>query len=160
MCSFLSQKSQHFCQRGMESKWEKPPSCMCVCAYALCILWYRKWQTKFVRFVIKHSFTACAFISGIVSAIGIDPINDFNMIGHKRWNIAFQNGCISLDYILIVHLGFVKLADHWIDIAERGAGGRIAHERYGTIQKHQHRPNQWTNNLNDAFECILMNMRK
>lgn len=51
-----------------------------------------------------------------MNIIWIDPFNDFHMIGHKRWNIAFQNGRISLYYVFIVHLRFVKLADHCVGV--------------------------------------------
>lgn len=67
--------------------------------------------TKWLRFC-NFAFTEIIFVSIIVSTIGINPLDDFHMIGHKWRNIAFHNGSIPFDYVIIVHLRLIKLADN------------------------------------------------
>lgn len=58
------------------------------------------------------TFTAAIFISFVDFPIRVHPLDNFHMIGYKRWNITLQNGSIPLNHILVIDTGLVKLANN------------------------------------------------
>lgn len=51
-------------------------------------------------------------VTRVLHPICVNPFDNFNVVRNKRWYIAFQHGRIPFDYIFVVHLGLIILADH------------------------------------------------
>lgn len=123
-----------FQRRIRKRIWRRASADMCHCIYFNFI-----YTSKSIRNKQKNcrvlTFTAVIFISCIMFTIRIDPFNDFHMIGYERWNITFQNGSISFNYIFIIHLGFVKLADHWMPFQRFKIWKRLWEQKYFKLLK-------------------------